>query len=110
MNRAAWRHDLSPIRGELVTVREVMPTDVATLFELLTDPAVCNHISSPPPTIEAFAGFITWARSQREQGKVICFGIVPHGVACAVGIIQIRALDAACVIAEWGFALGAAFW
>jgi RimJ/RimL family protein N-acetyltransferase len=35
---------------------------------------------------------------------------VPHGLQAAVGIIQIRALEPTFFTAEWGFAIGAAFW
>ena len=105
-----WTERIAPLCGDLASVREVTASDVPTLFELLTDPAVSLHLSTPPPTVEAFAGFVTWAHRQREAGKGVCFGIVPHGLDAAVGIIQIRALDRDFFNAEWGFALGAAFW
>jgi RimJ/RimL family protein N-acetyltransferase len=110
MVAAAWTQGVTPLCGDLVTVREVLACDVPTLFELLTDPAVSDHVSTPPPTIDAFAGFVTWAHHQREAGKGVCFGIVPRGLDAAVGIIQVRALDRTFFSAEWGFALGAAFW
>jgi [ribosomal protein S5]-alanine N-acetyltransferase len=94
----------------MVDVREVTESDAPTLFELLTDPAVTEHVSQPPPSVEAFAGFITWAQRERAAGHSICFGIVPHGLEAAVGVIQIRALEPSFFTAEWGFILGAAFW
>jgi RimJ/RimL family protein N-acetyltransferase len=36
--------------------------------------------------------------------------VVPQGLDTAVGIFQLRALDAEFSTAEWGFALGSAFW
>lgn len=58
----------------------------------------------------AFEGFIAWAQRERSLGNAVCFGIVPHGLEQAVGIVQIRALEPSFFTAEWGFALGTAFW
>ena len=95
---------------DIVTVREVVPSDAPTLFELLSDPVVSEHLSVPPPSEAAFAGFIGWAQRQRTAGTAVCFGIVPNGLDQAVGIIQVRAMEPSFFVAEWGFALGAAFW
>jgi RimJ/RimL family protein N-acetyltransferase len=105
-----WRSGLPTLTGKLVTLREVTSKDAWTLFEFLTDPAVTTHISPPPPTLDAFGGFILWAQRQRSEGKSVCFGIVPHGLQRAVGIIQLRSLETAFLAADWGFAIGAAFW
>src|SRR4051812_24791966 len=105
-----WNEQVPRLVGATVDVREVIESDAATLFELLTDPRVTEHLSSPPPSAPAFAGFIRWAHAQRAAGEGVCFGIVPHGMQDAVGIIQVRALDLNGVTSEWGFAVGAAFW
>jgi ribosomal-protein-alanine N-acetyltransferase len=96
--------------GDLVSIREVESADAPALFELLSDPVVAAHLSTPPPSVRAFAGFVSWAQQQRTRGEGLCFGIVPHGLQAAVGIIQIRALEPTFFTAEWGFAIGAAFW
>ena len=107
---ADWRQGLPVLEGRITTVREVRPSDAASLFELFTDPEVNRHISPPPPSIDAFAGFVTWAQTQRSRGRLVCFAVVPSGLCEAVGIIQIRALDPSFSLAEWGFVLGSAFW
>src|SRR3954470_23816644 len=61
-----WHDEIPRLSGESVDVREVVESDAATLFELLSDPKVTEHLSSPPPSPSAFAGFIRWAR--REGG------------------------------------------
>jgi ribosomal-protein-alanine N-acetyltransferase len=94
----------------LVNVRELEPADARGLHELLTDPSVSEHLAAPPPSPASFAGFIEWARSERTAGRAACFGIVPSGLNQAVGLIQIRALEPSLFTAEWGFALGEAFW
>jgi RimJ/RimL family protein N-acetyltransferase/CheY-like chemotaxis protein len=110
MTELTWTQQLPHLRGQLVTVREVDASDAMWLFELLSDPAVSRFLAQPPPSAEAFAGFIAWVQGERAQGKSVCFGIVPHGLTAAVGIVQVRALEPSWFTAEWGFALGAAFW
>ena len=94
----------------MVMAREIAAADAAVLFELLSDPIVVEHVSSPPPSISAFEGFIRWAHAERAAGRSVCFGIVPEGLDAAVGIIQLRALDPDWFNAEWGFAIASAFW
>ena len=107
---ADWRRGLPVLEGRITTVREVRPSDAPSLFEVFTDREVNRYLSPPPPSIEAFAGFVMWARRQRERGAMLCFGIVPAGLRDAVGIIQLRALDPSFALAEWGFVVGSAFW
>ena len=105
-----WRRSLPVLRGTVVTVRELIAADATALSELLADPLVTAHINPPPSSASLFQGFINWARREREEGRGVCFGIVPNGLERAVGIIQVRALHPRFETAEWGFALGAAFW
>lgn len=105
-----WANGLPRLESDLVAVREVTTGDAPALHELLGDPRVTPDIAPPPPTVEAFEGFAAWARRERVRGAGFCFGIVPHGLDQAVGIIQVRALGPTFFISEWGFALGAAFW
>jgi ribosomal-protein-alanine N-acetyltransferase len=109
-NGPLWVHGLPELNGELVNVREVAPSDAPVLCELLSDPVVTEHVSSPPKTLKAFQGFISWSLQERERGNGVCFAIVPHGLESAVGIIQVRQLEPNFFTAEWGFAIGAAFW
>ena len=92
------------------TVRQLRPSDAAPLLAMLTSDDVTKYISPPPLTLGGFERFI--AKSLREQaaGTSFCYGIVPKGYDCAVGIIQVRAIQPDLGNAEWGFALGCAFW
>lgn len=105
-----WRQSVPVLTGGLVTLRELEISDAASLFEMLTTQEVARFISPPPTTVEAFERFITWARRERGNGDNVCFAVVPHGLTKAVGLFQIRKLDAAFSTAEWGFALGSPFW
>ncbi|HEX8028515.1 MAG TPA: GNAT family N-acetyltransferase [Vicinamibacterales bacterium] len=97
------------LQGDLTTLREVAASDVYSLFTLFSDPAVSAYMAPPPPTLAKFAGFVEWAGHQRAQGRGVCFGIVPEGMAAAVGILQIR-FDQSSSDAEWGFILSTHFW
>jgi len=104
-----WTDRVPHLRGELTTLREVAASDVYPLFALFADPAVTAYMAPPPPTLATFAGFIEWSFQQREEGRGVCFGIVPDGMEVAVGILQIR-FDPALAGAEWGFVLSTHFW
>jgi ribosomal-protein-alanine N-acetyltransferase len=107
--RDRWTEHVPPLHGNLATLREVVASDVYTLFTLFSDPAVTAFMAPPPPTLAKFAGFVEWSHQKRAQGKGICFGIVPEGMAAAVGLLQVR-LDPSPSHAEWGFVLSAHFW
>jgi RimJ/RimL family protein N-acetyltransferase len=105
-----WRQQLPVLAGELLTLRELELGDAPALLAMLSTAEVARFISPPPTTIEGFERFIGWAHEQRRQGHYVCFAVVPHGMASAVGLFQIRQLDAGFANAEWGFAIGSAFW
>ena len=67
-------------------------------------------ISPPPPTLDGFEKFIAWTHRQREAGQSLAFGITLRGSDTVVGLFQVRALQPAFDVAEWGFALGAEYW
>ena len=104
-----WTNRVPTLHGDLTTLREVAESDVYPLFTLFSDPAVTAFMAPPPPTLAKFAGFVEWAHQQRAQARGVCFGIVPHGMTAAVGILQLR-LDPSSSAAEWGFVLSAHFW
>ncbi len=106
---SGWRQALPLLQGSTVTLREVQASDAASLHAMLTTEEVTRFISPPPTTVEGFERFIACMIRQREEGRAMCFGIVPRGFTVAVGIIQVRYLDGGDT-AEWGFALGSPFW
>jgi len=105
-----WQKALPVLGGKGFTLRELLVTDATTLVSLLTSEEVTRFISPPPTTIEGFERFIQWAHRERAAGRYVCYAIVPTGYDAAVGLFQIRQLDPAFGTAEWGFALGSAFW
>ena len=105
-----WRETLPLLAADGVTLRALRIADAATLHAMLTTEEVARFISPPPETVEGFERFIAWTHRQQAEGRYVCFGIVPAGRTDAVGIIQIRALDQAFDVAEWGFAIGSEFW
>jgi ribosomal-protein-alanine N-acetyltransferase len=105
-----WRCGLPVLEGQSVTLRELRRSDAVTLFSMLAAEEVARFISPPPSTIDGFERFIEWTHREREAGNYVCFGIVPHGMDAAVGIIQVRKMEPGFSTAEWGFALGSPFW
>src|SRR5689334_23753236 len=105
-----WRTALPVLVGDKVTLRELEVSDAPALFAMLTPEEVSRFISPPPTTVEGFERFITWARAEREAGRYACFAVVPHGMQTAIGLFQVRQLEPGFATAEWGFAIGSAFW
>ena len=71
---------------------------------------MARFISPPPTTIQGFEAFIAWTIAEREKGNHVCFGVVPEGLTTAIGLFQLRSLEAGFGSCEWGFALGSQFW
>ena len=105
-----WRTALPVMVGEKVTLRELEVSDAPALFAMLTPEEVSRFISPPPTTVQGFEKFITWARAERAAGRYACFAVVPHGMKTAIGLFQVRQLEPGFATAEWGFAIGSAFW
>jgi [ribosomal protein S5]-alanine N-acetyltransferase len=105
-----WRQALPVLTAGAVTLRELRASDAPSLLAMLTTDEVARFISPPPTTVEGFERFIAWTHREREAGNYICFGIVPEGMQDAIGIFQVRQLEPGFGTAEWGFAMGSAFW
>jgi [ribosomal protein S5]-alanine N-acetyltransferase len=105
-----WKQGVTALQGNGFTLRELRVSDAASLLTLLTTEEVTRFISPPPTTIEGFERFIQWVQHEREAGRYICFAVVPDGYNTAVGLFQVRQLDPTFGTAEWGFAIGSAFW
>ena len=105
-----WQCALPVLQGMGFHLRELRQSDAASLFALLTTEEVARFMTPPPTSVEGFERFVDYAHRRRSQGEFACFAVVPDGLDTAVGIFQLRALDAGFSTAEWGFALGSAFW
>jgi ribosomal-protein-alanine N-acetyltransferase len=105
-----WRQALPVLAGSMVTLRDLRLSDAPSLLAMLATEEVARFISPPPTTVEGFERFIAWTHRERAAGNYVCFGVVPHGMDTAVGIFQIRQLEPGFATAEWGFALGSAYW
>ena len=91
-------------------LRELRASDAASLFALLTTEEVSRFISPPPSTVEGFERFIAWTLRQRAAGTYACFAVTVAGFDTAIGIFQVRETEPGFGTAEWGFAIGSAFW
>lgn len=107
---ASWREQLPVLRGERVVLREMRMSDAPALVAVVTPPEVSRYISPPPPNVPMFEHFIARSRVQQVAGKLACFVVTLNGHDTPVGLFQVRALEPGFKTAEWGFALGSAFW
>jgi len=105
-----WRESLPLLTGTTVTLRELRASDAPSLFALLTTEEVSRFISPPPNTLEQFERFIAWTWRQRSVGSYACFAVTIDSTDTAIGIFQLRQLEPGFGTAEWGFALGSAYW
>jgi RimJ/RimL family protein N-acetyltransferase len=105
-----WQQGLPTLRGRQVVLRELRSSDAASLFALLTTEEVARFISPPPTTVEGFEKFIAWTLRRRTAGAYACFAVTLRGFDTAIGIFQVRDIGSAFEMAEWGFAIGSAFW
>jgi ribosomal-protein-alanine N-acetyltransferase len=105
-----WHEGLPALSGSLITLRELRPSDAPSLLASVGTAEVTRLISPPPPTVEGFEKFIAWTHRQREARKSVAFAVVLKDSDTVIGLFQVRALQPAFDIAEWGFALGSEFW
>jgi len=105
-----WQRGLPALRGGQVVLRDLRQSDAASLFALLTTEEVARFISPPPTSVDGFEQFITWAMQQRIIGTYVCFAVTLRGFDTAIGIFQVRDISGDFGTAEWGFAIGSAFW
>jgi RimJ/RimL family protein N-acetyltransferase len=105
-----WQRQLPVLSAGTVTLRSLRADDARSLCALLTTAEVARFVSPPPTTVEGFERFIAWAHAEQAAGRYACFAVVPAGTDTAVGIFQVRQLDASFETAEWGFILGTPYW
>ena len=105
-----WKQALPVLTGSMVTLRELRLSDATSLLAMLSTQEVARFISPPPTTVEGFERFIAWTHRERAAGNYACFAVVPNGTDTAIGIFQVRQLEPGFGTAEWGFAIGSAFW
>jgi RimJ/RimL family protein N-acetyltransferase len=105
-----WRHGLPALAGRLLSLRELTTGDAETLVPLLTAPEVARFMTPTPEAPNWFEAFVTATAQARRAGRYAGFAIVPHGESSPVGLTQIRQVAPGFSTAEWGIAIGSAWW
>jgi len=105
-----WRDRLPVLRSGKITLRELQPSDARALWAFVNSTEVTKYLSPPPPTVDGFERFITWTHRQRAVGVQAAFAVDVEGFDTPVGLFQLRQLEPGFGTAEWGFAIGSAFW
>jgi ribosomal-protein-alanine N-acetyltransferase len=108
--RPGWCDELPLLVGARVSLRELSLSDAPALVANLNTLEVQRFIAPPPSTIATFENFVVWAQCERARGRYACFAVVPHGMSDPIGVFQLRQVEGGFTTAEWGFAIGSAFW
>jgi N-acetyltransferase len=108
--RTNWRDRLPVLRSGKITLRELQSSDAQALWAFINSSEVTQYLSPPPATVDGFEHFIDWTHRQRAVGVQAAFAVVVEGSDTPVGLFQLRQLEAGFATAEWGFAIGSAFW
>lgn len=104
------RARLPVMRSGKIMLREIEPSDAHALRAFVNCTDVTKFLSPPPDTVEGFERFIAWSRQQRAAGAQAACAVLVEGFDSPVGLFQLRQLEPGFGTAEWGFAIGSAFW
>jgi ribosomal-protein-alanine N-acetyltransferase len=105
-----WRDRLPVLQSGKITLREMQPSDAQALWAFVNSSEVTKFVSPPPATVDGFERFIDWTHRQRAVGLQAAVAVVVEGFDTPVGLFQLRQLEPGFGTAEWGFAIGSAFW
>jgi len=105
-----WHRRLPELRDGVVLLRQLHRNDALWLLRHVNRSPVLQYIAQCPSTIDGFERFIRWTHAERRRGYHAGYGIVPCNTDHAVGIIQLWWTDRTFPTAEWGFAVGEAYW
>ena len=108
----AWRERPARLPGrDLRPCAKSQPDDAPSLLAHLATDDVSRFISPPPhaPSRDS-SGSSAGASAIARPGARSASPLVPAGATRAVGLFQLRSLDASFANAEWGFAMGSAYW
>jgi ribosomal-protein-alanine N-acetyltransferase len=105
-----WRRELPELLSRRVTLRELRPSDAASLHRVGCTPEIVRHTWPPPPTLNAVERFIDWSIVKRESGEYICFGVIPTPTTDCAGLFELRPTQANFFRIELGFFLDPTWW
>lgn len=105
-----WRAGLPVLQGRQIRLRELTMTDARALLAAVSPDEVSRFISPQPGSVNAIERFLVWAHDERQQGRAACFAVTRPDSDEAIGMFQVRALEASFATAEWGFVIGSSHW
>jgi RimJ/RimL family protein N-acetyltransferase len=98
---ADWRRELPVLTSRMVTLREPTPSDLGSLFDLLSLSDATRFGIDDPVTEVSVLEFIERATRSRAAGLGFAFTITPGVSRAVAGLVQVRQLDLAFEAAEW---------
>jgi RimJ/RimL family protein N-acetyltransferase len=95
-----WRHGLPVLVSRLVALREVSPSDLGPLVDLLSLADASRFGADDPEIGVAAQRLIDNALRDRANGTAFTYAITHGSSRAFIGMIQVRQLDAAFEIAD----------
>jgi RimJ/RimL family protein N-acetyltransferase len=105
-----WRRSLPTLGSDRTVLRGLVAADAPSLLANLSDQEVLRYLAAAPATVDGFKRFIRWTQGERRRGTHLCYGVVPRGAGCVIGVMQVWPVERDYSVAEWGFALGRTYW
>ena len=96
-----WRERVPVLTGSRVTLRELEIEDAPSLFSMLTTEEVSRFISRRRARSRVSSASSVGAARTRS-GRFVCFAVVPQGTNTAIGIFQLRQIEAGFASGEVG--------
>jgi RimJ/RimL family protein N-acetyltransferase len=100
LSAADWKKELPVLTGRLVTLREVAPSDLAGVIDLLSAPDATRFGIEEPCADIAAQRLIEHAARNREAGIGFSYAITLTAPRAFTGLIGVRRLDPAFETAE----------
>lgn len=108
--RPGWCSGLPFFIESGALLREPEPSDAEALFEHLGTADVTRFMPAAPASAEQLEDLLRTFQRQRQDGTAFSYAAIAPGGAGAVGLFQMRGLEAGFATAEWSVAFGAQYW
>jgi RimJ/RimL family protein N-acetyltransferase len=97
----AWRSELPPLTGRVVTLREPVAQDLGPLVDLLSLVDATRFGLDEPLSEVGVQELIERFTRERESGVAVTYAITAANARMTVGLVQVRQLDPSFEAAEW---------
>src|SRR5262249_52467382 len=101
INVPAWRSELPPLIGRVVTLREPVPQDLPSILDILSLMDATRFGLDEPLSEVSVQELIERFVRDRESGIAVTYAVTAANARMIVGLVQVRQLDPSFEAAEW---------